>query len=323
MPHPSSRGALRWSAPAVALFLAMATGSCAPADDPEALLGAVSGADIEARVEASERIDQLIGAGDYKVFVRGLSSPNLLIRAQSMGFLAQVKGDEPRKVLRSLLSVERRMMLPYNPVRLRPSSDPSDSRILAATLIQRNGGDPEAIGVLLAGAEEQQTADTLAGTCFAVGALQDEKGLAFLDKAVRHPEMQVVRAAVQALGQFRGEEAVALLARTLDHPAIEVRSDILSSIDTRDDAASLAMLRRVGAEDPSADLRASAYQLLSQRADPDLVPYLIERLKDAPPEARSAAVGVLSRVTGQSLGSRPEPWERWWAKNRPVATTAS
>lgn len=311
--RPSSRATV------LAALVATASLRCAPAEDPEKLFGALQSTDLEARQDAADRIDALVQKGDAQVFMRGLKSPNLEYRARSIVELARMSSPEARASLRDLLSIERRMMLPYNPVRLKPSREPADSRILVATLIARGGGDPQALPVLLRGADENQTEESLAGTCFAIGALRDPAGIAFLENASRHPETAVARAAAQALGQFQQPEAFAALTQLSKHPSAEVRSDVLSSLAARDDAATRNLLMTMGRTDESPDIRAAAFETLARFKGPDLVPYFIDRLRDAPEPLRATIVQNLSRLTGQTLGPRPDAWASWWAKH-PGAT---
>ena len=65
----------------------------------------------------------------------------------------------------------------------------------------------------------------------------------------------------------------------------------------------------------SDDLRETAYRSLTQYKPPQVVPYLIERLGDAPAAARPAILETLGQLTGQTLGPRRDAWARWWAKN--------
>jgi hypothetical protein len=296
--------------------------ACAPAVDPEALLNDLSSTDVEARLEAGQKVDKMIAAGDYEVFLRGLKSASLLNRAQSIVLLARVDRPDARKALRQLLAVDARMMLPFNPIRMRPATETSDSRILVANLIQRQGGDPEAIKVLITGAVETQSAEVLTGTCFAIGALRDPAGIGFLDRATQNADVGVVRAAVQALGQFKEPEAEASLGRLLTHPILQVRTDLLTALGGRDDAASTDLVKRMGQSDPAPDLRVAAFQYLANAKGDDIVRYFIDRLKDAPPEARPVLFGILEQRTRQQLGSRPEAWEQWWARQSTGARPA-
>jgi hypothetical protein len=308
---------LAWRIPiaaAAGLLVVLGLAACAPAVDPDTLYASLASTDLEERQDAAEKLEALIQKGDYDVFVRGLKSSTPLNRAQSIMYLGRVNSPEAHKELLALLAIDRRMMLPFNPVRMKPQRDPADSRILVAEIIHRTGGDPEAVRTLLHGAEENQTSESLVGTCFAVGALRDPAGLAFLDKATRHPEPEVVRAAVQATGQFTQPEALAILERMSTHPSDEVRADVLSAVSSRDDDGARRLVEAMGASDPSPDIRASAYQALTRFKASEVAPYLIDRLKDVPAQARPALLEALGRVTGQSLGAKPEAWQRWWAR---------
>lgn len=292
---------------------ALWSAACAPAENAEKLLTDLTNPDHEVRQEAADTIEAIVQRNEQEVFVRALSSPNLLTRAQSIVYLARMTSPQARATLRGLLAVERRMMLPYNPVRLRPQSEMTDSRILVATLIQRTGPDPQAITQLLAGAESEQTTDMIVGTCFAVGALKDPAGIPFLERAARHPDPGVVRAAVQALGQFTGPEALAALRTASTHRVAEVRSDVLSALSARDDDETRAILMRVGREDAQDELRASAWQILSRFKGDDIVPYFIDRLDDAPETVRPILLEILGRLTGQNLGPKRDAWARYWS----------
>jgi HEAT repeat protein len=212
-------------------------------------------------------------------------------------------------------------MLPFNPVRLRFQSEPTDSRILVASLIQRTGSDPRAITQLLQGVEAEQTGEMLTGTCLAIGALRDPGGIAFLERASRHPETAVVRAAVQALGQFDTPEATAALRTASTHPVSEVRSDVLSALSARGDAPAVEIVSTMGRLDPEPELRVSAWQILGSRPGDEFVPYFIDRLGDAPDSARQTVVDILGRLTGRSLGPKRDAWARYWASRESAAAT--
>jgi HEAT repeat protein len=301
--------------PAAAAFALLCGAlACAPAVDPEGLFADLQSQDVEVRQEASDKIEAIIRKGDPSVFVRGLSSPSLPVRAQSIVQLARMGSPEARAQLRALLALDRRMMLPYNPIRLRPMNEQNDSRILVGNLIKRGGGDPGAIDVLLKGAEENQTTDMLRDTCLAIGALGDPKGIPFLEKAATHPDPSVGRAVAQALHQFPGPEALGALGRLLDNRDDGVRGEVLSGLTARDEPGVEDLLKRAAEHDASPDLRSTAILALQHAKDPDLVPWLIGLLKEAPAEARPAIVQVLSQRTGQALGASPDAWQRWYAR---------
>jgi HEAT repeats len=287
---------------------------CAPAHDAQTLFSKLQSSDIEERQDAAETIDKLVAAGDYEVFVRGALSPVKSNRPPSIVYLARMKQPKARAALRDLLRLENRAMIPYNPIRMKPSSEESDSRILVANLIAEGGGDPEALGVLLNGAEDQPP-DVMQGTCFAIGALHDPRGLPFLAKAVRHADVEVARAATQAVGTFHTPEALEILKGLVGHPSQEVRSEVLSGLALQDDPAVVKILEGIAGSDPMPELRAAAITQLARFKDPAPVPFLIEQLKGKDETNRQAALETLRLMSGQSFGPRADLWSRWWQQN--------
>ena len=135
----------------VALLLA----ACAPAHDAESLFTRMKSPDTEVRQDAAEELDGIMRKGDYQVFLRGIKSPNRMYQVESILFLARMPQPAAHAALRELLRLERRTTLPYNPIRLKPQSMETDSRILVAHLIALNGGDPEALNLLVQGMDGQ------------------------------------------------------------------------------------------------------------------------------------------------------------------------
>ncbi len=299
----------------VALAAALMLGAgCAPARDAETLFKQLRSADLEARQEATEQLDDLVRQGDYRVFLRGVDSADRIYRAQSIIFLARIDRPEARRALHDLLRIEKRSMLPFNPIRFKPTTEEFDSRILVANLIAQSGGDPEAVGTLTAGADDQSP-DVLAATCFALGALHDPKAIPFLAAQARNPQRDVARAAVQALSRFKEPEVIVALRPVIQHPSAEVRGDVLGALDLHEGPEVVEILKTIGASDPSPEIRAAAIGRLTRFRDRSLVPYLIDRLRGRDGAPRAAALAALGSLTGQALGPHPEQWTRWWAQN--------
>jgi HEAT repeat protein len=316
----STLAALAWAACLLAILV---LGGCAPAYDTDSLFDGLQDPDPEARQEAGETLEKIVRAGDYMVFVRGLDSPNMLHRAQSIVFLARITKPEGRNALRTLLRMDKRMMLPFNPIRMRPASEETDSRVLVAHLIAVTEKDPEAIDALLEGANQGQPPAVVTATCFAIGALGDPKGLPFLAAATHNSDVEVVRAAVQALGRFHEPEALEALKGLTSHPASEVRSDVLTAMQERDVPGAVEILQTMGVSDPSSDLRAGAIKaLMMKRDNAVLAPYFIERLQKGDPLSRSAAREALEKISGRNLGTQPAAWTKWWKENQARLTAA-
>jgi len=317
-PHPGGRGPVERAAgllPAAGAALAAILLGCAPAHDAEALYSQLQSNDVEERQDAQEAIDTIVREGDYEVFAKGAMSPIKSHRAPSIIYLAHMEQPKARAALRDLLRVGKRSMIPYNPIRMKPTTEETDSRILVAQLIHENGGDPEAVGALLEGTQGQP-AEVIAGTCFALGALLDPKGIPFLATAAGHQDIDVVRAAVQALGMFRTHEALESLKSPMHHASPEVRSEVLSALQPQEDPAASAFLKTMAATDPSREIRHAAMGQLGRFKGSGTFPFLIEQLKNASPDTRQDALDTLRQLSGQAFGPRPEAWQRWWQENQ-------
>jgi len=289
--------------------------SCAPAYDAQSLFDQLQSNDLEERQDAADKINKIMHEGHYDVFVRGALGPVQMSRVTSLVYLSRMTQPEARAALRDFLRLDRRSMIPYNPIRMKPSSEETDSRILVAHLIAESGGDPGAVDALLEGVAGQP-ADVITGTCYALGALRDPKGVPFLATATRHEDNEVVRAAAQALGLFRTSEARAALKSLAHHPSQEVRSELLSALEMQEDPAVVEILETMAASDPSPELRASAMGQLGRFKEKSPVPFLIEQLKGKDDNNRRAALDTLRLMSGQAYGPRPEPWARWWEQNQ-------
>src|SRR5262249_49997428 len=104
--------------------------SCAPEVDVEKLFVQANSDDYEERVEARQRLPDLVEKGAVEPFARGLKSPNAETRVQSILNLFAIQTPESKKPLVGELELSRRFNVFYNPIRLVPVSTPSDSRIM-------------------------------------------------------------------------------------------------------------------------------------------------------------------------------------------------
>jgi HEAT repeat protein len=303
-------------------FTAAAALGCAPAYDVQTLYNQLQNNDIEVRQDAREKLEAIIQEGKFEVFVKGAQGAVKTYRAPAIIDLARMEQPAARAALRELLRQDKRVMIPYNPIRMKPSSEETDSRILVAHLIHGNGGDPEAVKQLLDGAEAEAP-DVLIGTCYALGALRDPAGIPFLSIASRHPELEVARAAAQALSVFSTPEALAALKALLNHPAEEVRSEVVSGLQLHDGPEVAEMLKSVAASDPSPEIRSSAMSQLGRFKDASVVSFLIERLKGGDETSRLNALGALRQLSGQRIGLNPQAWTRWWEANGKTIASGS
>jgi len=298
------------------LGLAMAASlGCAPAYDVQTLYNQLQNNDLEVRQDAREKIEAIIQEGKFEVFVKGAQGTVKMYRAPAIIDLARMEQPAARAALRELLRQDKRVMIPYNPIRMKTTTEETDSRILVAHLIQVHGGDPEAVKLLLDGAEAQAP-DVLISTCYALGALRDPAGIPFLSIASRHPDLEVARAAAQALSVFNSPEALAALKALLNHPAEDVRSEVMSGLQLQQGPEVAEMLKSVAASDPSPEIRSAALSQLGRFKEASVVAFLIERLKGGDETSRMNALGALRQLSGQRICPSPAAWTRWWEASR-------
>lgn len=288
--------------------------ACAPAHDARDLFSQLESPDPEIRQDAQAKITRIFETGDHEVFLRGARTLQGAGRVQSILYLARFRQPGARAGLRSLLREDQRALIPWNPIRMKPQSEETDSRIMVAHLIAVEGGDQEAAAVLLEGAE-RQTPEILVGTLYALGALKDPEAVPLLTRSLRHESVEVVRAAVEALARIKDAAALEALASVAGHPLAAVRSDLLSALEIRDEPAVADLLRRIAGSDPAVEIRANAIRQMHRYRDAATVEFLIARLGGGAPEEREAAHATLLQVTGQSFGPRTQTWTRWWSAN--------
>jgi HEAT repeat protein len=288
--------------------------ACAPAHDAQDLFSQMQSPDPEVRQDAQAKITRILESGEHEVFLRGARTLHGAGRVQSILYLARFRQPEARAALRSLLREDQRALVPWNPIRMKPQSEETDSRIMVAHLITVEGGDPEAAAVLLEGAE-RQTPEILIGTLYALGALRDPQAVPLLTRSLRHESMEVARAAVEALARIKDAAAFEALASVADHPLPTVRSDVLSALELREEPAAADLLRRIAGSDPSVEIRVNALRQMYRYHDAVTVEFLIARLGGGAPEEREAAHATLLQITGQNFGPRAPLWTRWWSAN--------
>lgn len=308
------------AAPGVLLFLLLilvvTAPACAPARDAGTLLRDLESDDLEVRQDASEQLDEVLRKRDHRVFVRGADSDQPMVRVLSLMYLARIDTPEAKDALRGYLAFDRRALVPFNPIRMKPVSERTDSRLLVASLIHNGGGDPQAVAILTRGVDEGQPVDVLTGTCLGLGILRDPQGLPFLARMADHGETSVVRAAVQALGRIPDDAAVEALRKAAAHPAAEVRSEVLTALNAHDSAAAYALVRELAASDPDREVRSTALRQVGRDRSARTIEFLIDQLAKTDAALRPVVLEALGQQTGQALGPRPEAWRRWWSQHR-------
>jgi len=317
MPVPP-RWRLRSALPLLAALLISLAVSCAPEVDVEKLYVQFRSADYEEKVEAGERLGQLVIEGNVAVFARGLRSENAETRVQSILHLMLIRNDEARKALVDELELSRRFNVFYNPIRLVPVSTPSDSRIMIARIVFLKGGDPKALEILSATYGKEPDAEARLGTVYALGALADPKTVPALRKALADRELKAVRAALEGLSLLTVSDVADTLLQGLadSDEAVRVNSaTVLSGFPGRKTADALMGAVR---KDPSEKVRLAALSSAASVGGSDTFELILGVLKsrETGAEMKSRAASALQSMTNQDFGQDADRWARWLQQNR-------
>jgi HEAT repeat protein len=129
------------------------------------------------------------------------------------------------------------------------------------------------------------------------------------------PEVFLALAGALRLGRDRRFAGALLAALSSAKPA--VRQAAAETLACLADADLVARLRAVAA-DSGAEMaaRQAAFVALGRSGRQDAVPVLIEQLASESESLCQAAAEALADLTGQNLGTDPDPWRRWWEQHK-------
>ncbi len=312
--HPILRSTL----PLLMGFLVALNSSCASDVDVEKLFLQSNSDDYEERVEAREKLQELVEQGRVEPFARGLRSENAETRVQSILHLMNMKNPKANDPLVAELEPARRFNVFYNPIRLVPASTPADSRIMIAHILLIRGGDPRATEVLSKAYGTESSVEAKVGTIYALGALDDPKTIPTLKKGLKDPSLEVVKAALEGLTQLTVPGLADSLLPGLSDPSEAVR---INSATVLSGFPGKGVSERLGSalqRDPSSAVRRAALRSLANVSglgafEPALS---LLRSKISDPETRNQAAIVLQGLTGQDFGQDAVKWENWWKSHR-------
>ncbi|MCI0567093.1 MAG: HEAT repeat domain-containing protein [Acidobacteria bacterium] len=301
------------------LYLLIAfSASCAPEVDVEKLFVQSNSDDYEERLEARQRLSQLVEKGEVEPFARGLQSRNAETRVQCILHLLVIQSPEAKKPLVEELELSRRFNVFYNPIRLVPVSTPSDSRIMVANILWTKGGDPGAAEILAKSYGKEPDLDTRVATVFALGALHDPAAVPALKRALRDTDLKVVKAALEGLSLLQAPGVSQSLLEGLSDSREEVRANSASALGGFHDSASSEALLQAIHQDPSMKVRLAALGALSNAGGFSAFAPILGFLKDphSSAEMKEKAATALQEMTGQDFGEDAARWAGWWEHNK-------
>jgi len=302
---------------AVFCGLALAA-ACASEVDVEKLYTQSNSDDYEERLEATQKLEQLIREKKVEPFAQGLRSKNAAFRVQSILNLMTIGDEASKQALVGELELSRRFNVFYNPIRLLPVSTPADSRIMIARIIRLNGGHPRAAQILSDTYGKEPDPASRTATIYALGALGDGKTAPALLKALRDPELGVVKAALEGLNLLQTPKVVDTLIQGLSDPSEAVRANsasVLGGFPGRKTAdALIGAVRR----DPSEKVRLLALGALPFAGGPETFEFVLGVLRSpaSSSEMKAKAASGLRSLTNEDFGQDADRWARWHAVHR-------
>lgn len=302
----------------LASFIVSLSASCAAEVDVEKLYTQANSDDYEERVEARQKLGQLVEKGEVEPFAKGLRSPNAETRVQSILHLLAIQSPESKKPLVDELELSRRFNVFYNPIRLVQVSTPSDSRIMVAHILQMKGGDSRAAPILAKSYGQEPDVGARVATIYALGALQDPGAAPALEKGLRDAEVKVVSAALEGLNQLRTPGLAAILLKGLSDSSDDVRANSATVLAGFHDPGVGEALLQALQKDPSMKVRLAALGALPNAGGPSVFAPILNLLKNqqTPRELREKAATALQSLTAQDFGQDAVRWARWWDQNK-------
>lgn len=130
-------------------------------------------------------------------------------------------------------------------------------------------------------------------------------------RLVKDPNDDIREACARALFKLHEPQYVDVLFELVDDRKEQIRTEALSSIGRMKDKASL---ERLVPYLKDKQIHGFAVSALAQAGGVDAMPLLMHELKSGN-DVGGLIYQHLTRISGQSLGSKPEPWIEWWSRN--------
>jgi HEAT repeat protein len=302
---------------AVLGVLALAA-ACASEVDVEKLYTQANSDDYEERLEATQKLDQLVQEKKAAPFAQGLRSKNAEFRVQSILKLMAIGDEASKQALVGELDLARRFNVFYNPIRLLPVSTPADSRIMIARIIRLNGGHPRAAQILSDTYGKEPDPASRTATIYALGALADGKTVPALLKALKDPDLGVVKAALEGLGQLETPNVADTLIQSLADPSEQVRANSAAVLGGFPESKTADALIEAVRRDPSEKVRLLALGSVPFAGGSETFEFILGVLRSpaSSSEMKAKAAWGLRSLTNEDFGQDADRWARWHAVHR-------
>jgi hypothetical protein len=123
-------------------------------------------------------------------------------------------------------------------------------------------------------------------------------------------------ALLQKLQETKGADNTVALALAIPHLQGETRQKAREALALRLTRFKVTSLLNYLEDVDYPEIRRAAAAACAAKKLKEAVPKLIGRLRDREEAVAQAAHAALKELTGQDLGTMPDPWKAWWEKNK-------
>jgi hypothetical protein len=130
--------------------------------------------------------------------------------------------------------------------------------------------------------------------------------------AIAEPEQFIWLA--RALGEIKGAEAVSALTPWLSDDREAMRDNAVHALGEIGDPSVIPLFERILEKDASQRVRTQTVLALGKIHSKEIVPILVEALRDPGRLIQRTAHGTLQEVTGRDFPIDYTAWRMWWDK---------
>ncbi len=265
---------------------------------PEAmtLLAGLSGGEQETAWEALRALGKIDHPAAVAALQPRLADPGKEVRYAAVYGIAAVENEQRLALLREALRSE------YKDVREQAAEKLGLFRLAAA---------PAELPGLL----RDPQPDVRSAAARALGQLKDKTAIEPLAGALRDKDGSVRESAVAALGWIGTPAAIEALRAARNNPESAVRVEATNAFGRiRSPQAVEALVEAL--KDQDGDIRRATTVSLGKLRYARSVETLISLLGDKDKVVAAMAASGLRELTGEDLGEKAEPWQKWWTVNK-------
>ena len=251
--------------------------------------------DKNTRMRALEGLMETAPDDSIDTFLKALSAPEPEVRALAARALLKC---EPKAILDKLLAI----VCGADPVAL-PGVD-------AALPELKEGFEEDLLTILNSKSEETWRKN---GAAYILGRMKSSPAIPLLTQGVWSTDPNTRTTCLNALLAMNDPWVIPHLKKLAPHPQPEVRKAVVQALGNLGGKEAYAVLGEIAAVPPNGDVGVSrkAILLLGATKDKSVVPLLITAL-ERNPTSMHPIINALRQVTNQDFGEEAEEWRAWY-----------